>query len=716
MDSILKVDKPINKKDEDFLGRKDFAEAVTNAIINSNVEDESLTIGLYGKWGSGKTSIINMILEDIEKEEDILVFKFEPWLYSDTEQLISQFFKDFAKIINHKDSGQEAKRIGKELESYATFFDAMSLIPEPTTFLVSQATSKIFKTVGKASSKWGELKSKNLSQIKSSIETHLKKFDKKILIVIDDIDRLNNTEVRQIFQLIKSLGNFPNTIYIASMDREVVVDALSEVQKGDGSEYLEKIVHVPLNVPSISNEKVHQFLFFKLDEIVTKLDEKEFDKNYWGNIYHSGFKYFFKNVRDVIRYMNILRFNFSAIGKEVNIIDLMAITAFQVFEPKIYELIKNNPEMFTGQIRESISYGDSSYKEKATIQKYIETSYGQLEKLDKEAYLKLLQEIFIKVKESFTNTIYTGAWQECRKKAKLCSPEFFDLYFKLSLKEDSISKTQMHNYVKSLSNENELYEIVKKLNQENKIYQFLDRLHDYIYDIDINQTQTICNVLFDLGDTFPEIEGMWVDRKEWKIGGLIYQLLNRIENKDERFNIIKESIQKATNSIDILVFEVTSLMQQHGEYDKDAKPEYEQLVTNEHLQHLKEILKDKIKDWTEKYSFVDDKISLSLLYIWKRLDEETLKKFINEKFKNKKEILYFLKIFISVVYRQSLWDYTTSVHKKFNYKSIGDFIDYDFIEKQIRELNVSECPEDIQNLVKMFLDHFDGKVSEENDF
>jgi predicted KAP-like P-loop ATPase len=301
---MLTVDKPIERIDEDFLNRKDFAKNIANAIINySDKDNSSLTIGLYGKWGSGKTSIINMITENID---DIIIFKYEPWIFSDTQQLISNFFKEFAKAIKHKDYAEDAKRIGEELETYASFFEPLSLIPEPTVSLLSMASKKVFSSVGKASKKWGTLKSKSLSTTKLSIEKHLQKLNKKILIIIDDIDRLNNTEIRQIFQMVKILGNFPNTIYLSSMDREVVIEALSEVQKGDGSEYLEKIINVPFIVPSISKEDVQKFLFMKLDEII---EDADFDKNYWGNIYHSGFKNFFSNIRDVVRYINIFQFN-----------------------------------------------------------------------------------------------------------------------------------------------------------------------------------------------------------------------------------------------------------------------------------------------------------------------------------------------------------------------------------------------------------------------
>ena len=108
---ILNVEKPIVTRKEDFLIRRSFAEAMANAIINLDQPSESLTIGLYGKWGSGKTSIINMSIEKLKEEsEDTLIYNFEPWIYSDTQQLISHFFKGFSKVINRHDNADIAGR------------------------------------------------------------------------------------------------------------------------------------------------------------------------------------------------------------------------------------------------------------------------------------------------------------------------------------------------------------------------------------------------------------------------------------------------------------------------------------------------------------------------------------------------------------------------------------------------------------------------------
>lgn len=716
MNSILKVDKPITKISEDFLGRKDFSSTITNAIIEYNdVSNESLTIGLYGEWGSGKTSIINMIIEDVEKEDDILVFKFEPWLYSDTQQLISQFFKDFSKIISHKEYGKEAENIGKELETYATFFDLLSLIPEPTTFFITQGVSKVFKSVGKSSKKWGNLKSKNLSELKISIEKHLRKLNKKILIVIDDIDRLNNTEIRQIFQLIKSLGNFPNTIYIASMDRNVVVNALQEVQQGNGSDYLEKIIHVPLNVPSISEDKVHEFLFSKFNEILKNVQDKDFDQTYWGNVYHSGFKHFFKNIRDVVRYINVLRFNFSAIGSNVNIVDLIAITGVQVFEPQIYTLIKNNPNMFTGSNRDGYSNNDT---EEQKVKVFFENSYEKLEKIDSENYLTFMQELFIKIKEIYTNTTYTGSMSECRKEGKLCSPEFFNIYFKTSLDDKIISKPKIEEYISKASDEANFREAVLELNKSNMIYKFLDRLNDYAYEMDNEKSQVISKVLIDLGDSFPERKGMFSFGKEIYVGRSIYQLLNKL-SKEERFEILNESISNAVNSIDISIFEVSAMMEQHGEYEKEAKPENEQFLTNDNLQELKRILARKIQEWTNKFTFKDEKISTSLLYMWKQLDNNAMQEYLTNTIQENNELMYFLKIFNTVSYSQILGDYTERENKEFAYESMKNFIAPSEIYNRIKILhdkfkNKDDISDELKFSMKMFINYYDGNIIKED--
>ncbi len=206
---MFNSDQPIQKANQDLLRRGPFASSLGESLMNYR-GTESVVIGLFGAWGSGKTSILNMAMEHIQamseklsaSEKPILI-RFNPWNFSDQNQLISQFFKQISSALKRRDYAGTVKEIGERLESYATLFEPVALVTPigpPALFL-----SKWVKGWGSAAKKIASLKSANLDSVKTELNNLLGKQSRKIIVVIDDIDRLNNTEIRQVFQLVKSL-------------------------------------------------------------------------------------------------------------------------------------------------------------------------------------------------------------------------------------------------------------------------------------------------------------------------------------------------------------------------------------------------------------------------------------------------------------------------------------------------------------------------------
>ena len=116
------TDKPINTEKDDELGRNGFAKLLAKALISFE-RTETFTIGIYGKWGIGKTSVVNMALEIISEnekykaqEERMVVVKFNPWYFSDSEQLFFQFFTRLKnEFQSQKDKSKE--KIGRNVIS-----------------------------------------------------------------------------------------------------------------------------------------------------------------------------------------------------------------------------------------------------------------------------------------------------------------------------------------------------------------------------------------------------------------------------------------------------------------------------------------------------------------------------------------------------------------------------------------------------------------------
>jgi hypothetical protein len=178
---MFKPDQPIRSYEEDILGRASFAQSLADAIL-SYKEKDSIVIGLFGAWGSGKTSISNMALEHIDlvskdktDDEKPIVIRFNPWNFSDQNQLITQFFKQLSVVLNRSDYGADAKKAGERLELYAKFFEPLTIIPQigPIALIISKA----FKKVGSGAKSWGDLKSNDLSAIKAELNGLLERVE-----------------------------------------------------------------------------------------------------------------------------------------------------------------------------------------------------------------------------------------------------------------------------------------------------------------------------------------------------------------------------------------------------------------------------------------------------------------------------------------------------------------------------------------------------------
>ena len=272
---MISPDIPITKSSEDKLNRESFAESLANVILQSTFPT-SFTVGLYGAWGSGKTSLLNMVIEQVERRNtDVVILRFNPWLCSDPKQLITQFFKQLASAIKIKKP--TADSVCELVDQYADLFDAASLIPYAGAAIA--AAGKMFTTKARNRMK---RKSNDMQGQKDEIIRTMVKENLKIIVSIDDIDRLSEEEIIAVFQLVKALADFPNAVYLLAFDYDVVVRALATVQHGDGREYLEKVIQVPFEIPAPSMASIHDALFSKLNGILGDIPDSRWDKETWA--------------------------------------------------------------------------------------------------------------------------------------------------------------------------------------------------------------------------------------------------------------------------------------------------------------------------------------------------------------------------------------------------------------------------------------------------
>lgn len=672
-------DLPIESCEEEEkygLDRYKFSESLGKAIIRYK-EKESFVMGLSGEWGSGKTSIINMTLKYIQKNskklhnnEKPIIIRFNPWNFSNQNQLLSQFFRELIIKLG-KTNYENIQNIAKKLEIYANFFEPIGLAFPPIGLAV-RAVKKYATSVKSLAT----YKLNDLEGIRKDLDNSLSKQKHKIIIVIDDIDRLNGLEIRQIFQLVKLLANFPNTIYILEFDKKVVSKSLENDVSDDYSlQYLEKIVQVIFEVPKISEIEIDLILKQEIEELIGDY-VKKVNIRTWNTYYYEGLRSLFKNIRDVKRYINTLELGFELLKDDVIIEDLLAITAIQVFLPDVYKTIKTNKRLLAFRLEDilSSSYDINQNKEyyKEFFDKIIRKNSDKIPEKELKSLLKALFPILGHIYGENHNPLHDTM-------LSICVPDAFDTYFRLSVPKWTISRQEFNNLISNTNDGGVFSKNLVKFNQNGKIVKILEYLEKYTRGrlswIPPENIEVIITVLMDKGDLFPPNDS---NPLEQHTASLIYKIFeNLIQNikENKKFDIIKNAILKSENSIIIPAYLIGSI--------EELLP-----INKSQLNELKKILCAKIQKWAKDGRLIKHYDPFGILYYWNEwCGREKLEEFLNSFISDPEVFISFIKKTNRINYHKKTIDEVIGLIKLKNWiielKKSSEFKGLDNADKQI---------------------------------
>ena len=656
-------EKPIILGKEDLLGRAKVANELSREIKSYKNED-SLTIGIVGKWGSGKTSFINMVLENFEENDDYIIIKFNPWNISSRKQLISDFFLQLSNNIEKKGSNEIIGAIGKSLGTLSKFFKPLGFIP-PLSVLstIGDITEKASEFINE----YVESEKEDLESLKDNINNKLTNLNKKIIIVIDDIDRLCDEEIREMFQLVKSIADFKNTIYILSYDREIVTKALDKTQQGKGEEYLEKIVQVPLVLPYITKNDLDKIFINRLN-IIINIPDEEYDNSYFSEIYYNGLAENFENLRDIERYMNVFSLGINLAREELNINDYIVITLIKVFEPDLYEYIKNNKEYFSGT-----KFDEFLNKDKKEILTELERIYEKLKKLEKRKIKRLMEVVFPKLEVTTYDEGFIDIWGKTRR---IATPVYFESYFRLDFPEDEIKKSEIKKF-REFSTEEDLIKIFN-INNKKRI-RLLELLIEEIEEISDKKAIILLKFIFSIADEL-KYEGpkgifSFMENPQYKVTRIFYKIISNTNRN--RYKIMEELFKYNKSSFQLLFSILDKL--NNSFLKRNLEAEYG--IGEGELINLRNIAVARILKESEKSTKIEPKL-LNILYTMKSLEQEKeAKKVFKNYLKNKDLLIDFVKEFISTRTTEISYSIRESTYLLKDY--IDDFYDYEKLVKLV---------------------------------
>lgn len=408
----IQVDRPIARKADDIFDRAPFAEQIAH-IVASRSDTSSLVVGLYGPWGDGKTSTLAMIKETLEADADVITMDYNPWFYGDTtEQLTRSFFTSIKAKL--------------ETSGYFTKENIGSLM---ATFGAG------VPYVGEGISRVGEvMTTEALTEARDALGEILKKHGKKIVIFIDDIDRLDRADIQTLFKLVRLSGGFDHTTYVLAFDDAIVAEALGQAYgAGDpvaGRRFLEKIVQVPLHLPPVRPVKLRDLMFAACDRILADNDiaYDEGQGSELGYALATGLVHALKTPRQVKLFDNAISFAVPLLKGEVDIVDQVQMEALRIFYPPVYEAVRKNPDALLR----------SRERRDGEAPSPIEAAIAAIEGSDAErkAVRRMLTGLFPR----FGTMGHGDSWEiEWAKHKKICSSDYFARYFTYSVPADDIS-------------------------------------------------------------------------------------------------------------------------------------------------------------------------------------------------------------------------------------------------------------------------------------
>ena len=693
-------DSPINDKKDDLLGRSIFVNNLARSIVDNKSKD-TFCIGIYGKWGSGKTSIINMFKQEIgsmyevdpNNEKPVLI-SFNPWNFSCNEHLLKQFF---IRVYNELSSSKDRKlgKVGTAIKKYSFALEFSNYLPIPAyaAKLITTAGKKGAEIVGDKLESHSLSKSDDIFLQKEKVIKLLNEQERKIIVIIDDIDRLSNEEIRLVFKLINSVANFPNVIYLLSFDKDIVVKALEKVQEGNGNEYLEKIIQIPISLPEVKKEKINIVLFNKLDELLEISGAKFFEQSYWQSAFPKCIEPFINNLRDVNRLYNVISFKLNSISSETNFVDIVAISTIETFCPQIYQWIKDNRGILVGDPWANI-FNDQKSKEE-WYKHYLEIFKSLLKdnrpgSINKENIIEALICMFPNLGK-LVGKHYAGLDQgELRKNKRMAHSEKFDLYFTLDINDVVIPSAEIENALLYMSEE-DFKDYLISLDRENKIIYFLDETRSYIEKINPQRAESIITTLMQTAIKFESKNTGFIALSPLtKSEHIIESLFTRM-NKPDRFALLELILLKAdADCISCFASFLNTLELAFGRLAANGQErlEYEKLIELSELESLEKLFIQKIKLLSKNINLLDFKYSLMVTYLIESLDPEFYEGYFNkEYFKDKLNVLKFLELSAAKWRgRTYSWEINDSYKKHLSDKVILDSIKQALADKSFWNL------------------------------
>lgn len=431
------ADAPIENWDEDILNRSPFVQTIADAVLVSRAP----VIAIHGAYGDGKTSILRLIQTSL-KGRAILV-PFSTWLPGSEDTLAMEIFESIAaECKRHYYAPQLRRRLlayAKGLCNVVSYAKAVSeLLPSTSQRDDIEELANI-----------------------------LNRIPRRIVVLLDEMDRMEEKELRVLLKIIRGVSTFKNMTYICALNRLAVEALLPKVEGVRPHEYFEKFFPVIFELPRLDPALLFRLLSSQIKEILEnahcfrdKTEEKTFDDNLrelWDHTLAS----LCSNLRRVSLILNDVEFGIRPISTEVNPFDFVVLEIIRRFFPEVYSFIWNNEGFFA----ESTESWRETFDPEGT-KKQRETKHKQLiEIVSSLSQGTEVQDLLWLLFPAYSRHYNPDRWgakskrpeadsDVAERERRIYHPDFFPVFFRYQVPETVFGESELNSFVGEVSQKN----------------------------------------------------------------------------------------------------------------------------------------------------------------------------------------------------------------------------------------------------------------------
>lgn len=306
-------DCPITKEDADIFDFKDEIRKIVSIIKDSD-KNKTWSLAITAQWGFGKTSFINCIVNQLEKEKDkIEVLVFNPRTSKSVATIQEDFFTQFTCILSKYDS--RCSHVIKDYMSALQLIDNRGLVEKAIHFY------RVWNKV----------------DLKESIKKTLKLIPKKVLVVIDDFDRLSKDEILEVLKLIDSNAAFPNIFFLTAYDKKQVNKYFGDKGNTEDACFVDKFFNLEFAIPLRPYIYISRFIEGELKKKFPANDDQEIKFNDIVTRFQYLFRQYVPTLRDAKRYINQFALDYREVEGDVNLREFILVQLIKYRFPEEYK-------------------------------------------------------------------------------------------------------------------------------------------------------------------------------------------------------------------------------------------------------------------------------------------------------------------------------------------------------------------------------------------